>query len=41
MEIPEFLLDIGIDFTEEQYRAFTDKLRQYLQVNGVLLKEEI
>jgi hypothetical protein len=40
MEIPEVLLDIDLELTEKEYRAFTDILRQYLHAKGVNFKEE-
>jgi DNA-binding PadR family transcriptional regulator len=37
MEVPEYLQDIGVSLTEEQYRVFIEKLKKHLQGEGIRL----
>jgi DNA-binding PadR family transcriptional regulator len=39
MEIPEYMTDLGVRFNEEQYRQFTEKIRQHLEEEGIHLEE--
>ncbi|MGV9200724.1 MAG: hypothetical protein ACOC4M_18090 [Promethearchaeia archaeon] len=35
LNIPEYLTDLGISFTQEQYKRFTEKVKTFLEKEGV------